>query len=409
MKANEINHAERAHALLSASGASRWLNCTPSAVLESKYPNTTSSFAEEGTVAHELAELKLQLAGLGAPANVPETIADISAAARHRDDCKKAVAAIRDGEYYTVDMDEHTDDYLAYISELYAAAKNSDPHTTIGTEIKVDLTKYIPDGFGTCDAVVISNGTMHVIDLKYGKGLRVSASDNSQLKLYALGAFEAFGFMYDVKTVCLHIFQPRMDNISTYEISLPKLRIWGETEVSAKAALAAEGKGEQVPGDWCTFCKAKAKCTALAAEAMQAAQLDFVQPRELTDEQILDMYKKSARIQSWLSSLDTHVLNQALAGKSWPGYKLVEGRSVRVISNPYGVAGALDALGYEREDYLNSKLKGLGDLEKLLTKKGFDEHLGKFVHKPPGRPALVDASDKRPALSNLDTAQKDFE
>ncbi len=376
----EINHKERAHAILSASGSSRWLNCTPSARLEAEVPETTSVFAEEGTLAHEIAEIKLRLL------HEPHT------------DLQTRLEEARQKELYHEDMDYHTDNYVSYVREIYSEALAKDHLAVVETEVRVNLTKYVPEGFGTVDNAVIGNGTLDVIDLKYGKGVAVSATDNSQLKLYALGALEAYSFLYDIDTVRLHIHQPRLDAISVFEISASELLEWGQNHVIPKAQEAFEGNGEQVTGSWCGFCKVKHRCAAMAKEAESVAALDFADPKLLTDEQVLEVYGKADRLVRWLSGLGDYILTEALSGKQWEGYKLVEGRSNRRISDSDKAITLLENEGFIKEDFMKMDLQGIGALEKLLGKKDFEKVLGGIIEKPEGKPTLVPVSDKRQAI-----------
>lgn len=393
MKEVKINHKERAHALLSASGASRWLNCTPSALLEEHFEDKSSAFAEEGTLAHELAELKLrQWALLGDSSELADSITQV-----------------RHSALYSNDMEMYVDNYVSYVREVFAEAQQRDHLAEIFTEIRVNFSRWVPEGFGTVDNCVIGRAVMDVIDLKFGKGIAVSAVDNPQLKLYALGALEGYGFMYDVDTVRLHIHQPRLDAISVYELSVADLLEWAETEVKPKADRAINGEGEQVPGTWCQFCKAKSRCTALAKEAEEVAQFDFQDPKLLTDQQVLEVYAKADRLTRWLSSLGDYILQEALAGRKWDGYKLVEGRSNRRLTDTEAVIGTLTSEGWQPSDFMKSELQGITALEKLLGKKAFEATLGKYTEKPPGKPTLVDQSDKRQELDLTSDFDDDFE
>lgn len=369
-----VNHNDRAHALLSASGSSRWLNCTPSARLEDGEPSTETEHTREGTLAHEVSEAKLR-----------EDLARLELLMRH--------------EMYNEEMDEYTDMYVGYVLENVSAATSSDPAAHFEIEVRVDLQKYVPEGFGTIDAAVISNGTLHVIDLKYGKGVPVSAVDNSQLKLYALGLLEHYSFMYDIDTVVLHIHQPRLDTISVFDIAAQELLAWGTDHVLPKAAEAFAGTGEQKVGSWCTFCKVRNRCRAMAAEMEKVARHDFADRALLSDEELLEVYSKSDMLIRWLSGIESYMLQQALTGKKWNGFKLVEGRSVRRIVSETDAISALITDGWTESDFMNMKLKGLGDLEKLLGKTGFESVLGRLVEKPEGKPTLVKADDKRPEIN----------
>lgn len=378
-----INHAERAHALLSASGASRWLNCTPSPRLEQAYVEETSDYAQEGTLAHEFAEINLKKDLKLIPLK----------------EYNKLAKEFRSSKFYTDEMEEEVQKHVDYVKQQYAEALRITPDAKLLIEERVDLTAYIEEGYGTNDDIIIADGVLEVIDLKYGKGLRVSAENNPQLKLYGLGALRAFDLMYDIHTVRVTVTQPRLDSISSWEVSREDLIEWGETIVRPTAKKAYAGEGEQKPGDWCRFCKAKPQCRALADLTLQTAKEDYTNPNIetiLSDKEILDIYQKSAIITDWLNSLNSYILSEAVKGKKWEGLKLVEGRSNRVITDPEKVEEVLTAKGYKKEEFTNSKLKGLGDLEKLVGKKNFNPLLAEYVDKPKGKPTLTTEDDKRP-------------
>jgi hypothetical protein len=386
----EIDHSQRAHALLSASGASRWINCTPSPRLEEGFENKSSEFAEEGTLAHEFAELLL----------------------------KKQLKLITGKEYtqlaaphvankfYSDEMLEEVQKHVDYVKQQFAAAKRRTKDAVLLIEEKVDITHLIEGGFGTCDVIIIGNGTLEVIDLKYGKGLRVSAENNSQLKLYGSGALEAYELIHDIDNVRLTVTQPRLDSISSWDISVEDLAQWGEEVVKPKAVEAYAGRGEQVVGDWCQFCKASARCKAQAANAIETAKAEFTDMQLLSDIELIQIYRNIPNVSNWFEKVNAYIYGEALAGKAWPEHKLVEGRSNREWTNEADVIDILE-LDYFPKDYNNVKLKGIGDIEKLVGKKNFDDILGGVVIKPAGKPSLVHETDKRPAMGNSQ-AQSDF-
>jgi hypothetical protein len=383
MAAETVNHTERAHALLSASGASRWLNCTPSPRLEEDFPEETSDFAQEGTLAHEFAEINLKRDLKIIPAK----------------QYNKLAKEFRSSKFYTSEMEEEVQKHIDYVKQQYIEAVRTTPDAKLLIEERVDLTEYIEEGYGTNDDIIIADGVLEVIDLKYGKGLRVSAEQNPQLKLYGLGALRAFDLMYDIHTIRLTITQPRLDAISSWEVSREELIEWGETIVRPTAVKAYAGEGEQKPGDWCRFCKAKPKCKALADLTLKTVKEDFTNPNIetiLSDNEVLDIYQKSAVIIDWLNSLGGYILSEAVKGKKWEGLKLVESRSNRTITDPDKVEEVLIAKGYNKEEFTNSKLKGIGDLEKLLGKKNFNPILLDYIDKPKGKPTLTTQDDKRP-------------
>lgn len=391
--AAEVNHSARAHALLSASGASRWINCTPSPRLEEGFKDKRSSYADEGTLAHEFAEFDLLLA-LGRI---------------NQSEYDRFTAPLRESEHYTDEMQDEVAKHVDYVMQQYNEARRITPDALLLVEYKLDLTHYIEEGFGTNDVVIIADGVLEVIDLKYGKGIRVKAEDNPQLKLYGLGSLRAFELSYDINTVRLTVTQPRMDSISSWELSAEDLRVWGEEVVKPKAIEAYAGKGELKAGNWCQFCKAKARCRALAELSLEAAKHEFKDPNLLDDKEVLEIFEKSGIISSWLDSVGSYILAEALKGKKWDGLKPVEGRSNRTIlaATAPKVHEKLEALGFTPVQFTNSKLKGIGDLEKLVGKNKFNEELGEFITKPQGKPTLVPDNDPRP-LYGEDQAKKDF-
>lgn len=376
------------HAILSPSGASRWLNCTPSARLEEKFPNTTSSFAEEGTLAHSLGELIIR-----------NRLGLIKKDAFHNQ-----LQQIADNELYSEAMYDYCDDYAVFVLEALAKAGLS---SLIFIEEQVDLTNYVPEGFGTRDVTIVG-GKLSLIDLKYGKGVAVSAVENKQLMLYALGSLDEFDYLFDIKTVELIIYQPRIDNISSFEISVDDLKDWAENTLKPKAELAFAGEGDFVPGAHCQFCKAKAVCKALADQSLEIAKYEFADPNLLTDADIADILNRYDLFTTWINAVEEYALTEAINGKSWPGYKLVEGRSNRKYSDPEAAAIRLIEKGFTQAEILTAKIKGIGELEKAIGKKEFNTYLSDLIIKPQGKPALVPVSDKRPAFSSVESAKADF-
>lgn len=371
------------HSLLSASGAHRWLNCPPSAVLESREPDTSSAAAEQGTAAHALAEWKLRRALHQAPAFKPES------------------------DWIDTEMEHLTDDYVAFVQEHISIARETcgDPQVLI--EQRLDFSHIVPGGFGTGDAVIIAEPTLQIIDLKYGQGVLVEAEQNPQLMLYALGALHAFGSLYDIETVAVTIYQPRRGNVDTWETSVAELEHWAETDVKPKAELAAAGEGEFCPGSWCQFCKITPTCRARAEANLQLAKLEFAPPAELTDVEIADVLTRIPQLKTWASDVEAYALSKAVnQGVVFEGFKLVAGRSVRKYTSEKDVAAAAEAAGYR--DIWDRKLITLTAMEKLMGKPAFNEILGDLVTKPAGKPTLVPASDKRPAL-DLVSAATDFQ
>jgi hypothetical protein len=368
------------HALLSASSAHRWLACTPSARLEQGFEDSSGEAAAEGTAAHALAEHKLRLA-LGF-------------------NSKKPISKYDSGE-----MEEHTDGYVAFVLEQIALAKENCQDPIVLIEQRLDFSRYVPEGFGTGDCVIIADGILHIIDFKYGRGVLVSAEDNPQMKLYALGALELFDSLYDIDEVSMTVYQPRRENISTFTVSKDALQSWADEDLAPKAKLAFEGDGEYRSGDWCQFCRAGVKCRARAEENLSLARFEFALPPILADKDVEEILGKLDDLTSWANDIRAYALGAAInQGKEWAGFKLVEGRSNRKYVNEEAVADAAKAAGYH--DIYRKSLIPLTEMERLLGKGKFQEVLGGLVEKPSGKPTLVSLSDKRPAIKI--SAKSDF-
>ncbi len=370
------------HAVLSASSSHRWMQCTPSARLELEFEGSTSQAAAEGSAAHALAEHKLKRA-LKMRSQRPTS--------PYEDDA----------------MDEYTTDYVSFVMEQFYEMKygvEEDPMVLI--EQRLDFSSYVPDGFGTGDAVLLAPGKLHVIDFKYGQGVLVEAEHNSQMMLYALAALKKYSRKYKVKQVSMSIFQPRRENVSTWTITATELRKWAKTVLIPKARAAYNGDGEYLPGDHCQFCKAAAKCRARAEEKLKLAQREFSLPPLLTDEEIEEILVKLPDITKWANELMAYATDAALFhGKEWKGFKVVEGRSVRKYSDEDAVAEAANKAGYR--DIYTKELIGITEMQKLMGKAEFEKVIVPLLIKPPGKPTLVPSSDKRPAI-NTSNATTDF-
>ena len=367
------------HALLSASSAHRWLHCPPSARLCENYEDKGSGYAAEGTDAHSLCEYKLRKA-LGMEAHDPT----------------------EDLSFFNQEMDDCASGYAAYVLEQVEAAKESCPDPLVLIEQRVDFSRWVEQGFGTADCIIISDGTLHVIDFKYGLGVLVSAEENPQMMCYALGALEIFGCLYEIDTVRMTIYQPRRENLSAYELSKEDLLRWADEVLKPAADLAFAGGGSFRCGEWCGFCKAKAVCRARADANMELARYDFKAPPLLTDEDVEEILSRVDGLVSWASDIKEYALQQAISGKEWKGWKLVEGRSNRRYTNEAAVAAAVTQAGF---DPYERKVLGVTAMQKLLGKTRFEEVLAGLVEKPQGKPTLVPESDKRPAMIN---AKYDF-
>ena len=388
-------HASRKHALLSASGASRWINCPPSARLTEGMADKWSAYADEGTAAHEYAEIKLT-----------RRLTKCNSADRERLD--KQAEALKTNRYYNAEMEACIQQYADLVEErfLEARSRSDSEDATVLLEAKLDLTEWVPDGFGTSDVTIISDGVLEVIDLKYGKGVPVSAINNSQLRLYALGALSEFGWMYDIHTVRMTIIQPRLDSVSTDEISVEELNEWAESVVKPAASLAYAGEGEYKAGDHCRWCLAKGNCRARADENLKAIAYEFQEPALLSNEEIGPILHIAGQLQSWVKDVQEYALEQALHGEKIPQWKLVEGKSKRFITDTKKAAALLTEAGYSEDKlYKPRELRAMTALEKAVGKKNFAEILGDLITKQAGKPTLVAETDSRPELNS---AEADF-
>ena len=369
------------HAVLSASGAHRWLNCLPSARLELEFVNNESSAAAEGTAAHALCEHKLKKA-LHMRSKRPVSV------------------------YNSDEMEEHSDAYVEFVMEQLELAKQSCTDPLILIEQRLDFSCYVPQGFGTGDCIIIADKKLHIIDFKYGMGVLVDAVDNPQMKLYALGALEIYDSLYDIEEVSMTIFQPRRENVSTWTIRVEALKDWAEKELKPKAKKAYDGEGEYLPGEWCTFCRAAVKCRARAEEKLKLAQSEFKLPPLLTDSEIEEVLSKLSDLMKWANEIIAYATDAAVNhGKEWHGFKVVEGRAVRKYKDEDAVAKVAKANGYK--DIFRQSLITLTEMERLMGKSKFEKILGDLIYKPPGKPTLVPLSDKRPAM-NVSNAKNEF-
>ena len=378
------------HALLSASGAHRWLECQKSPRLEEEIEDTTSTYAMEGTFMHELSELYLH-----------HYLGHIKKA-----DFNRELKKMKQREFYSDEVKVAVDEYVAAVIEKIneARARCTDPIILI--EERLDYSPWVRDGFGTGDVVLVTDDVLEVIDLKGGKGVAVSAVGNPQARLYALGAINTFGALYDIKVVRMTIIQPRLDNISTDEMEAEDLLQWAEEVVRPRAEAAFKGEGELKPGEHCRFCKVKATCRARHDENMKLACMDFKEPALLTDEEIIEVLMQIDEFKKWASDVESYALEKARDGKAWPGMKLVEGRATRRFSSETEVAEKLLDAGYPEERIYSKSLLSLTKLEKEIGKKEFSEIIGDLIEKPPGKLKLVTEDDKRPAVKS--SAEIDF-
>ena len=367
------------HALLAPSSSERWINCPPSAKENAVQQDTSSSYAQQGTDAHTLCEYKVKKA-LGHRVRDPT----------------------EDLTYFDEEMAECSDTYCEFVMEQVETAKQNCSDPLVLVEQRLDFTRWVAESFGTADCIIVADGMLTVIDFKYGLGILVEAEENPQMRMYALGALNLFESLYDIQTVRMIIFQPRRDNISIAEITKEELLEWAEKILVPAAVLAANGEGEYKAGKHCQFCKVKATCRKRAEYNLQMAQYDFAVPDTLSDDEISMILNRADTFIGWVNDVKTYALEQAISGKEFPGYKIVEGRSNRRYTNDDAVAAVVTDAGYDHfDDYWHTaygeKLMGVTAMTKLLGKKKFDTLLGSLIEKPKGKPTLVPDSDKRKA------------
>lgn len=379
------------HAKLSASGSAKWLNCPGSIELEAQFPESTSDFAEEGTKAHALGELKINL-----------ELGNIT-----RNKYTREVKKLGD---IPGDMEDYIEAYKDYVIEQYHSKKAISNTVSIAVEMHLDFSKYVPMGFGTGDVVIAYNGGVQVIDLKYGKGIKVDATCNSQLRLYGLGALNEYDFLYDINKVEYTIYQPRIANISTYIENITELKEWGNNIVIPAAKKALTESAMCCAGEYCDshFCKARAVCIAYNEKRLKLAKYDFIRPNKLSNEELANILEIAPKIRSWCEIIETYVIDKALQGEKFPGYKLVEGRSNRKYVDEEKAKSILLEKGYGISDITTSKLKSITEMTKLLGPGEFNELLRGLVIKPQGKPTLVPETNKRPELGSMVSALNDF-
>lgn len=381
-------HAERAHALLGASKADQWINCPPSARQQESVPDKRSEYADEGTAAHELSELILR-----------RRLTPCNAAERKRLD--KAITSFKaDSQYYSPEMEDAVAAYVEAVEERFMAAKARSADAVILFEERLDFSEWVPDGYGTGDVVLISDDVLDVIDLKYGKGVPVSVIGNPQLRLYGLGAWSNWNYLYSITEVNMTIVQPRLDSVSTDTLPLGELLEWAETVVKPAAALADAGEGEFKSGSHCRWCKVKGSCRARADENMKAIAYEFQDPALLSLDEIGSVLHVAEQLKAWAKDVEEYAFEQAKKGTRIPSWKLVEGRSNRKITDENEVGRRLGSAGVT--EFLRMSLRPLGELEKLVGKKELTGLIGDLIVKPPGKPVLVPETDKRPELNSVE-------
>ena len=372
------------HAFLAASASERWLHCPPSAKLCAQEDDQGSEYARQGSDAHALCE-HLLLKALGRETRDPT----------------------EDLTYYDAEMQEAAEAYAAFVMEQVAEAKTVCHDPLICVEQTVDFSKWVQHGFGTADALIVADDTLYITDMKYGVGCLVTAdgedgTGNSQLKCYALGAIDTFGDLYDINRIRLSIFQPRRDNVDTFELKKADLLQWADDVLAPIAKLAYEGQGEFEAGNHCQFCRVKATCRKRAEYAMELAKYEFADAPTLDENEIAEILPQIDTLVSWAEDIKSYALNQALSGVRYPGFKLVAGRSNRKYADEAAVARVVSEAGYDPYD---KKLVGITEMTKRLGKKRFEELLNGLLIKPEGKPVLVPVTDTRPELNN---AKNDF-
>lgn len=384
-----------AHADLGPSKAKQWLTCTPSVRLEKQFPNIESEYAAEGSLAHSLGELYVKIAlGRGTPVERITALHEIESHILYKPEMKRFMGEYRD-----------------YVMEQYSAALKQDPKALIFIERKLQLDHLVPGSFGTGDIIIVWTGHVHLIDYKHGKGVLVEAEENPQLKLYACGALREFAAQYKIEHVYVTIYQPRLQNIDKWQTTSRELMAWAHDTVIPAAKKAWEGAGEFVAGDHCKFCNAKPACRKIAEYNLEIAQDEFGDIEILTAEEISNILIKASIFTSWIEAVKTYALKEAAAGrKSWPGLKLVAGKSRREYNNPEGLAKVLldDMMFTEEEIYKKKELIGITEMQALVGLNNIEAHLKEFVIKNPGGPTFAPVNDKRPVFSFTSSADNDF-
>ena len=369
------------HALLNASSAHRWLTCPPLPRLENFFEKEVSEVANEGTDAHRLSEYKLRKV-LGEKVRKPKL------------------------KYFDKDMDSYTDDYVNFIVETIENIKKSTKDPIVLIEQRLDFSNYVPDGFGTGDCIIIADKILHIIDLKYGRGVEVSAEENPQMMLYALGALNIYDALYDIDEVVMNIFQPRKYNISSSKKSVRELKNWADTVLKEKAELAFNGLGVVTYGPWCQFSNCNVVLRARKDYHDKLMRFQLCSPHLLNDAEIEEVLEHIDDLVKWASEIKEYATKITLENdKEWSNFKLVEGRSIRKIIDEERVAEILKENGYN--DIYKTSLITLTELQKLLGKDKFNELLGDYIIKPEGKPTLVLKSDKRKEIVKHDV-NKEF-
>ena len=378
-----------AHALLGPSSAARWIACPPSVKLCEQFEDVESEYAKEGSLAHEIAELKVR------------KLIDPGLTSRK---FTTSMKKLKDKELYQEEMQGYTDEYVEFIQEQMYSYSTT-PHTAV--EQKVDFSQYVPDGFGTADCILIADDTLHIIDFKYGKGVPVNVENNAQLLLYALGAYLAYEMIFPIEHIKMSIVQPRLNNIDTWECSLDYLLEFAKI-AQEKAAMALKGEGDFNCGEHCKFCKAKAVCRERANANLELAKYEFKAADQLTLEEIGQILEKAKDLAKWADDLKDYALSESLKGNEVPGWKAVNGRGSRSFTNTDEAIKVLVNNGIAEELLFERKYLTLAQIEKTVGKKEFNNLVGDLIVMNVGKPTLVEISDKREAITNKIKAEDEF-
>ena len=375
------------HAKLSASGSDRWMNCTPSIAFEAQFPESpNTSHSERGSFGHCLFENELSFYLGQQVKDLPENLL----------------------RYDSPELREQVKIAVQFSIELIEKVRAETEYTTIAVEQRVDFSKWVPEGFGTADLLIIADGTAFVVDLKLGQGIRVVAQDNSQLRLYSVGVLNTFGSLFEIDQIEMIIVQPPLNNISRETLTTKELLTWVETEVEPKAKLAWSGEGEFKPGEHCRWCRGKAQCPSRNESNLALVRHDFAEPASMDDRDIAEVLAKAQQLHTWVRDLEDFAYTQAMAGRKWPGFKLVEARGSRKFTDVTSAAQTLIDAGVSTDDIFERSLRSLTGLESKLGKNKFAQLLGDLVAKTPGKPTLVPATDQRPEFHPLAASAADF-
>jgi len=385
----------RDHVSLSASGSSKWLNCTPSAKLETKIEESTDSvYSIEGTIAHSLADIHLRFFNN----EIDEKT--------HAKEIKK----IQSHAMYSQEMEHEVQKYVDIIKEMYHDALGQKSDVELFIEEKFEFSNFVRNVYCKIDAALVADGNVSIIDMKYGVGNKILAESNSQLMLYALGVLDKYDMLYDISSFHLTIIQPRLDHTSTFYITVEDLLAWGESHVLPRAEMAYAGKGDKCVGDWCKFCKAAPLCNALYKESLAVSKHDFKDPDLIDDDTLFELSKQLPILKDWANSVQKYILSRAINGHQWPGYKLVEGKSNRRWKSEADVIDTLKSLYVDKpESYTNVRVKSITEIERLTGKKDFSSHFSHLLEKPQGKISLVHSSDPRRAINSFEKAKEYFE